>query len=68
MILAHTDIGSFDREQNRQLAQMMSENLSPALAPGALVMSDLPLAVLETEQLPLPDGARADCYYLYRRV
>ena len=68
VILAHTDIGSFDREQNRQLAQMMSANLSPALAPGALVMSDLPLAVPDTEQLPLPDGARADCYYLYRRA
>ncbi len=68
VVLAHTDIGSFDREQNRLLSQMMSENLLPALAPGALVMSDLPLAVPETEQLPLPEGARADCYYLYRRA
>jgi hypothetical protein len=46
----------------------MSVNLLPALAPGALVMSDLPLALPESEQLPLPEGARADCYYLYRRV
>ena len=68
VILAHTDIGSFDREQNRRLAELMSENLLPALAPGALVMSDLPLSVPETEPLPLPQGARADCYYLYRRA
>jgi hypothetical protein len=31
-------------------------------------MSDLPLAVPETEPLPLPEGARADCYYLYCRA
>jgi hypothetical protein len=68
VILAHTDIGSFDRQQNRLLSELMSANLSPALAPGALVMSDLPLALPESEQLPLPEGARADCYYLYRRV
>jgi hypothetical protein len=46
----------------------MSENLLPALAPGALIMSDLPLSIPETEALPLPEGARADCYYLYRRA
>jgi len=68
VILAHTDIGSFDRQQNRLLSELMSVNLLPALAPGALVMSDLPLALPESEQLPLPEGARADCYYLYRRV
>ncbi len=67
VILAHTDIGSFDREQNRRLSEMMSANLLPALAPGALVMSDLPLSIPQTEPLPLPQGARPDSYYLYRR-
>lgn len=66
--LAHADIGSFDREQNRLLSEMMSKNLSPALASGALVMSDLSLSVPETEPLQLPEGARADCYYLCRRA
>jgi len=67
VILAHTDIGSFDREENRRIAAMMSQLLLPALAPGALVMSDLPLDVPETTRLGLPGDAREDRYYLYQR-
>ena len=68
VILGHSDIGSFDRESNRAIAGIISRNLPPALAPGAIVMSDLPLDMEGFEALPLPSGAREDRYYLYGRA
>ncbi len=68
VVLAHSDIGSFDREQNKMIAELVSANLLPALAPQGLIMSDLPLNIAQTERLALPEGAREDRYYLYRRV
>jgi hypothetical protein len=68
VVLAHSDIGSFDKEMNKEMSELMSANLLPCLAPGGIIMSDLPLSVPETEELPLPEGARPGRYYLYRRV
>ena len=67
VILAHTDIGSFDKALNAEMSSLMSANLLSCLAPNAIIMSDLPLQVPQTSELELPQGARADRYYLYRR-
>ncbi len=66
VILGHSDIGSFDRDGNQAMAALISRHLPPALAPDAIVMSDLPLDIPGYRALPLPDGAREDRYYLYR--
>ncbi len=68
VVLGHSDIGSFDRDSNRAMAAMISRSLPPALAPGAIVMSDLPLDMASAEIVPLPPGAREDRYYLYRFI
>jgi hypothetical protein len=66
VILAHSDVGTFEAAHNNAMAKIVSDHLPPALAPGALVMSDLPLELSGAEALPLPDGARPGRYYLYR--
>jgi hypothetical protein len=49
------------------MAQIVSAELPPALAPGGLVLSDLPLTLADAEQLSLPAGARQDRYFIYRQ-
>ena len=66
VILANSDVGSFSREHNSAVSGIVSADLGPALADGALILSDLPLSVPDTIRLPLPPGAREDCYYIYR--
>jgi S-adenosyl-L-methionine methyltransferase len=66
VILAHSDVGSFEAEHNARMSGIVSKNLAPALAKGALIMSDLPLEVPGTARLPLPQGAREERYYVYR--
>lgn len=68
VVLAHSDIGSFDKAMNKQMSELISSALLPCLAPQAIIMSDLPLKVPHTRKLSLPQGARADRYYLYRAV
>ncbi len=67
VVLAHSDVGSFDREGNKVMAALVSANLPACLAPGAIVMSDLPLDIAGTQSVALPGGAREGRYYLYRR-
>jgi hypothetical protein len=67
VVLAHSDVGSFDHERNIAMAKVVSAELPPALAPGAIVLSDLPLALADAEQLSLPAGARQDRYFIYRQ-
>ena len=66
VILAHCDVGSFSSEHNKTMSTIVSAHLPPALADGALILSDLPLAVPGTTRLPLPPGAREDRYFIYR--
>ena len=66
MILAHSDIGTFEAEHNVAMAELVSAELPPALAPGALVLSDLPLRLAGAKPLPLPAGAREGRYYAYQ--
>jgi hypothetical protein len=65
--LVNSDVGSFDKAQNAVMAGIVSGAVGPALAPGALVLSDLPLDIAGTRALPLPEGALEDRYYLYRK-
>ena len=65
-VLAHSDVGSMDKAGNRAMIDLVSSLLPPALAPGALVMADLPLEIEGAERLPLPPGAREDRYYVFR--
>lgn len=67
VVLANSDIGSFDRESNERVAEMASRLLPPIMAPGGYVMSDLPLRMDGFDEAPLPDGAPEGRYYLYRR-
>jgi hypothetical protein len=66
VILAHSDIGTFEAEHNVAMAKLISAELPPALAPGALVLSDLPLSLAGAKPLPLPAGAREGRYYVYQ--
>jgi S-adenosyl-L-methionine methyltransferase len=66
VILAHSDVGSFSAEGNVAISGLVSALLMPALADGAFILSDLPLAIPNALPLPLPAGAREDHYYLYR--
>lgn len=66
VILAHSDVGTFEPEHNAAMARLVGAHLPPALAPGALIMSDLPLELKGARSLELPDGARPGRYYLYQ--
>lgn len=67
VILANTDIGSFDRERNKASAAMASRLLPPAIAPGGFIMSDLPLTLPDFITLPLPESAPEGRYFLYQK-
>jgi len=67
VILVHSDIGSFDRESNRSVASLVGSAIGTALAPGAIVLSDLPLEIDGCTALRMPEGVTEDHYYLYRR-
>ncbi|MGL4728782.1 MAG: class I SAM-dependent methyltransferase, partial [Bosea sp. (in: a-proteobacteria)] len=64
----NSDIGSFSAEHSRANAAMMERTLPPLIMPGGFVMSDCLLHMPGFEALPLPEGAPAGGYYLYRRV
>jgi len=67
VVLAHSDVGSMDKKHNAMMSGLVSNNLGPALAPGAIVMSDLPLDIPGCVPQPLPGNAREGRYYLYRK-
>ncbi len=66
VVLAHSDVGSFAKEHNARMAALVSAQLEPALAEGALILSDLPLVIPCTTRLPLPPDAPVDRYHIYR--
>ena len=68
VMLAHSDVGSMDKGHNAYMSGLVSKNLGPALAPGAIVMSDLPLNIAGCTPCPLPGNARDDRYYLYTKT
>lgn len=66
--LVNSDVGSFDRAHNQMMAAIVSAGIGRALAPGALVLSDLALDIAGCVALCLPPGAHAGRYYLYKRT
>jgi hypothetical protein len=66
VVLAHSDVGSYDPVKSAETAGLVSRHLSGALAPGALVVSDLALSLPRSRPLALPKGAREGRYFLYR--
>ncbi|GAB5470029.1 MAG: class I SAM-dependent methyltransferase [Rhodospirillales bacterium] len=68
VVLAHADMGSGDAAANARLAAFVSQALAPALAPGALVLSDQPLTLAGAEPLALPEGVAPGRYHLYRKA
>jgi hypothetical protein len=67
VILANSDIGSFNIERSKANAAMMARVLPPLMQQGGFVMSDYPLEMGGFEALPLPPDAREGRYFLYRR-
>ena len=65
-VLAHSDIGTGDRERNAELAAWLAQAVPPLLAPGALVVSDQPMAAAALVPQPLPGGIAEERYFLYR--
>jgi S-adenosyl-L-methionine methyltransferase len=66
VVLVHSDVGSFEPEHNSHMSGIIGSHLGPALAPGAIILSDLPLSIPGAHAVPLPPGAREDRYYIYR--
>ena len=64
--LVHTDIGAADREYTDELAAFVATALAPALAPGALVLSDQALRLANARDIALPDGVAPGRYHMYR--
>jgi hypothetical protein len=62
----HSDAGSYDAAKSAATGELIGRVLPPALMPGALVLSDLPLAIADAQRLPLPRGVRAERYFIYR--
>jgi hypothetical protein len=66
VILAHADMGSYEDSDNLAMRTLLGRLLPAVLAPGAIVLSDLPLELSGARQLPCPAGAREDSYFVYR--
>jgi S-adenosyl-L-methionine methyltransferase len=62
----HSDVGSYDDARNAAMSALVSNELPPALAPDALIVSDLPLSIAGSRRLQLPSGVRAERYFIYR--
>jgi hypothetical protein len=65
-ILVHSDMGSYTDAHNLAMSALLSRLMPGVLAPGAIVVSDLPLAMAGATALPLPAGAQEGRYFLYR--
>lgn len=65
-ILVHSDMGSYTEAHNSAMSALLGRLMPGVLAPGAIVVSDLPLAMVGATALPLPAGAQEGRYFLYR--
>ena len=65
-VLVHSDMGSYTEAHNAAMSERLSRLLPAVLAPGGIVVSDLPLSMVGATALPLPVGAQDGRYFLYR--
>lgn len=66
--LVHADIGSGDEAATADLARWLGPALAPLLAPGALVVSDQPLAAPFWRALAVPPDVQPGRYFIYRNA
>lgn len=66
--LIHNDLGDGREVTHREIGGFLNQHLPKAMAPGGLVLSNMPLELTECEQLPLPQGMQPDRYFIYRRT
>jgi hypothetical protein len=64
--LVHADVGSEQRQHDRQLAAALGPLIHAVARPGALVLCDRPLLGPDWSPLPLPAEAGDWDYFLYR--
>lgn len=65
-VLVNSDVGTYDEALNAEMAGVVSAALPALLAPGAIVLSDLPLEMPRARSSPLPPGVRSERYFIYR--
>ena len=62
--LVHSDIGSNDTEENRELARYLSSQLHQVLRPGGLVVSDQKMTLPNATPIQLPDDVSPNRYFM----
>lgn len=67
-VLVNSDVGTYDEAINAEIAEVVSGALPALLAPGAIVLSDLPLTLAGARALPLPQEVRSERYFMYRSL
>lgn len=67
-VLVNSDVGTYDETINAEIAAVVSAALPALLAPGAIVLSDLPLTLPKAKALALPNEVRSERYFIYRSL
>jgi hypothetical protein len=65
-ILAHTDLGTGEKEANEKLGRFLGPAIDRLMAPGALVLANQKLHVPRWTRLPEPPDVKPDRYFIYR--
>lgn len=65
-ILAHTDLGTGDKDANEALGRFLGPALDALMAPGGLVLANQKLHVPRWTRLPEPPDVKPDRYFIYR--
>jgi hypothetical protein len=68
LALVHSDIGDGTPDYGARMAGVISVALDPALAPGAVVLSDQELSLSRCERLDIGGVADVRRYFAYRRT
>ena len=66
--LVHNDLGDGTAENHARIAAILEGALAPALAPGAVVISNMALKIARTDEMPLPAGIKPGRYFVYRNA
>ncbi|MBE7636195.1 hypothetical protein GUA87_05020 [Sneathiella sp. P13V-1] len=65
--LAHCDIGTGDKVQSMELANLIVDDLDLLLTPGAYIVSDQPFDRVNWIPQPLPEEVAVGRYHIYRK-
>ena len=64
--LAHCDLGTSDKRKNAGLAAQIAPLLDPLMAPGGIVVSNMPMVGDGWTNLLEPPGVKPGRYFLYQ--